>query len=287
MASSAFFLYKIFLKLFDTQTSRYAAVLFSLLPAIQVYYLANIYAIVTSLVLGVVYFYLHEDKRVSIAGGILCLFLGTFISFLFVYVILFLFVFEMLNSYVSGERTGVLGQIENFVRSLDILILIGIGVGLIYGLLYLTLGFNYINTFLYASSLENPDGFMLFSNPIQYLTTRVQNILDIMIFFGPILLVFCYRGLKILREKAAQDKDAAWKFLFVLSALVALLLLFLTGAPKKGETARICMFILPFLLIPVMEYLNEAGYPHRERIILLVLVFGQAVFMQLIGVYVW
>ena len=69
--------------------------------------------------------------------------------------------------------------------------------------------------------------------------------------------------------------------------LIALGILFLTGAPKKGETARICMFILPFLLIPVIAYIQRANMSNRDKGILLLLVFGQAVLMQLFGIWVW
>jgi hypothetical protein len=156
-----------------------------------------------------------------------------------------------------------------------------------YGVLLITLGFNYINSFLYASVAENPNGFMLLSSPIEYFTTRIQNILDIVIFFGPVLSVLAYRGIMMLREEATESPGSSKKYNLVLAALIALGLLFLTGAPKKGETARICMFILPFLLIPVLTYIQKTDMSRRDRIILLLLVFGQAVLLQLIGYWVW
>ena len=125
------------------------------------------------------------------------------------------------------------------------------------------------------------------TNPIEYFTTRIQDILDIVIFFGPVLSVLAYRGFVMLREEAAQDVDSSKKYNIVLAALIALGLLFLTGAPKKGETARVCMFILPFLLIPVITYIQRTNMSRRDKIILLALVFGQAVLMQLLGIWVW
>jgi hypothetical protein len=73
----------------------------------------------------------------------------------------------------------------------------------------------------------------------------------------------------------------------VFSSLIALLLLFLTGAPKKGETARICMFVLPFLLIPVLYYLDESQFSRIEKMKLLLLVFVQAIILQLFGQCIW
>ena len=187
----------------------------------------------------------------------------------------------LFTGVISEKSTiGFLGINENnFILLLS--------VGAVYGLLLVTLGFNYINAFLYASALENPNGFMLFSNPVEYFTTRIQDILDIVIFFGPVLSVLAYRGFVMLHEEVVQDTESSKKYHLVLAALIALGLLFLTGAPKKGETARICMFILPFLLILVITYIQKTNMSRRDKIILLVLVFSQTVILQLFGIWVW
>ncbi|MFW9997462.1 MAG: hypothetical protein ACFFD4_35790 [Candidatus Odinarchaeota archaeon] len=291
---SAYFIYGIFTRFFDEDLSKYTVFLYLLLPAVQVYYLANIYAIVASLVLGVIHFYLHPDKKISIIGSLACFFLGTFISFLFIYTGLLLFLFEVLRVWyqrklhqTSIKNEGGFTWVNALMSSFQKLTIIATGLAVFYGLVFFISGFNYINAFLYASNLENPGGFMLLTNTLQYFITRIQNVLDILIFFGPILIVLCYRGLNILKEEAHVDTVASQKYLLVLSAIGALLLLFLTGTPKKGETARICLFILPFLLIPVTEYLEKEKPANMEKNILLLVVFGQAVVMQLIGTYVW
>ena len=284
---SAFFLHGIINQLFDEESARYATLLYLLLPAVQVYYLANIYALVATLSLGVLYFYFHSDWRIGSVGASICLFLLTFITFLSVYMVLFLIVYEILSSRAEIKTTSVLDILKVTLRSLKRPLLLSLAVGIVYGFLFVTLGFNYVNAFLYASVLENPDGFMLLSNPIQYITTRVQNILDIIIFFGPVLFVLSYRGIVILRETTKEDSNSFAKYNLVLSALIALGLLFLTGAPKKGETARICMFILPFLLIPVITYIQQTNMSRKDKILLLALVFGQAVLLQLFGIWVW
>lgn len=284
---SAFFLRGIVQQLFDDDHARYATFLYLLLPAVQVYYLANIYAVVATLVLGVLYFYLHTDRRVAALGTYLSLFLLTFITFLSVFMVFFLFIYEILKANSESEVKRIGERLKVTVRSLQYPILLSLCVGALYGLLLITLGFNYINAFLYASSLENPNGFMLFSNPVEYVTTRIQAVLDIVIFFGPILSVLAYRGFVTLRKEAAENPDSSRKYNLVLAALIALGLLFLTGAPKKGETARICMFILPFLLIPILTYIQKTNMSRRDKIILLILVFGQAVLLQIIGIWVW
>ncbi|MFW9913173.1 MAG: hypothetical protein ACFFEU_11910 [Candidatus Thorarchaeota archaeon] len=284
---SAFFLRGIVRRLFDDESARYAVFLYLILPAVQVYYLANIYALVATLVLGVLYFYIHPDRRISAVGTVVTLFLLTFITFLSVFMVFFLFIYEMLNAN-SEIRAGAAGQkMRATLQHIKYPLLLSLCVGAVYGLLLVTLGFNYINAFFYASYLENPNGFMLLASPFQYVSTRMQNVLDIVIFFGPVLSVLAYRGLKLLREDAEENADSSKKYNLVLAALIALSLLFLAGAPKKGETARICMFFLPFLLIPVITYIRRMELSHRDKIILLILVFGQAVLLQLIGFWLW
>lgn len=284
---SAFFLRGIVRQLFDEEIARYATFLYLLLPAVQVYYLANIYAIVATLVLGTLYFYLHSDRRIAAVGSFLCLFLLTFITFLSIFMVLFLFIYEILKANSEVKAEGFRERLKATLYSLRNPILLSLCVGAVYGILYITLGFNYIDAFLYSSTSENPNGFMLLSNPVEYFTTRIQDILDIVIFFGPVLSVLAYRGFVKLREEATENPDSSKKFNIVLAALIALGLLFLTGAPKKGETARICMFILPFLLIPVLTYIQKTDMSRRDKGILLILVFGQAVLFQLIGLWVW
>jgi len=283
---SAFFLRGIVRQLFDDENAQYATFLYLVLPAVQVYYLANIYAIVATLVLGVLYFYFHSDRKVAAIGSFVSLFLLTFVTFLSVFMVFFLFTYEILKSN-SIKTDNIVNRLKNILISMKNPILLSLSVGAVYGLLLVTLGFNYINAFLYASSLENPNGFMLFVSPVEYLTTRIQDILDIVIFFGPVLSVLAYRGFVTLRKEAVDNQVDLKKYHIILAALIALGLLFLTGAPKKGETARICLFILPFLLIPVLIYIQKTNMSQRDKIILLVLVFGQTVLLQLIGLWIW
>jgi len=284
--ASVFFVRGIYRRLLDPEASRYGSFLYLLLPAVQVYYLANIYAVVATLVAGTVYFYLQPGVKARLVGCIVCLFLGTFISFLFAYVVLLLLVFEMLQTGF-GLSEGVVAWLRRTLFSLRYLAVVCAVVGLAYVFLLVSLGFNYVQAFLYATASENPGGAMILSNFGQYVVTRAEDILDIVVFLGPVLTVLAYRGAKILRADLSKDPASKKQYSLFLSSLVALLLLFLTGAPKKGETARICMFVLPFVLIPVLVYMDRSGMGRREKITLLVLVFVQVVIMQLFGTYIW
>ena len=63
--------------------------------------------------------------------------------------------------------------------------------------------------------------------------------------------------------------------------------LFLAGAFHTGETARACLFIMPFLMFPVAAHLDDCRSRPADRIVLLGLVFGQSLVMQTLGGYVW
>ncbi|MHA1734619.1 MAG: hypothetical protein ACTSU5_22005 [Promethearchaeota archaeon] len=298
---STFFLHGLLKRFFNEKNTRFGTVLFLVLPAVQVYYLANVYAFVATWLLGVCYFYWHPNRVVSLAGGLVCLFLASFTTFLFVWVVLFLGLFELLQAHRQGlfkraliREVGLWGWLRFLWGCFWKLILLCGGLVALYLGLFVSLGFNYLNAFFFASALENPNGFMLFTDPAQYFITRLQNVLDIMVFFGPPLLVLAYLGIKLLRDPSGvedpikeRQENAAQLYAMVVAAIVALGLLFLTGAPKKGETARICMFILPMLLVPVIAFLDVNQVLTSEKFKLLGVVFGQAVLMQLVAIYVW
>jgi hypothetical protein len=144
-------------------------------------------------------------------------------------------------------------------------------------------GFNYLAAFHTASALENPGGFLLWADPLSYVMTRLENVAEILLFFGPFLLVLAVRG-----WKAARAGDG-YRDLCVLTALGTgtLLAMFATGAFRTGETARACLFIYPYLLLPVATWLDARRAEPGEAKQLAWLVFGQALLMQTIGGYFW
>ncbi len=286
---SAFFIRGILVRLLgvDEETAAYAVLLYLLLPAVQVYYLANVYAVVATLVSGVVYFYLYEDRRVAFLGSSVCLFLLTFITFLSVFAVLLLFTFEGLRALAGADNNSLLARMASVLRPMGFPLLVTASVGGVYLLLFVTTGFNYVDAFLYASSLENPGGFMLVASPVEYVVTRVQDVMDILVFLGPAMCVLTYRGLVTMRGEAVTGGQFPTEYSLVKAALLSLALLFLAGTPKKGETARICMFVLPFLLVPVLTYIMRTDMSRRESRLLLAIVFAQAVVFQLFGMWVW
>lgn len=260
---SALFFYKLISTEVSVTTARYVTFLFLLIPAIQIYYLASIDALVATFLLGTLYFFRHHKQVVSTVGSIACLFFASFLTFVFVFILPVLFGYEIIC--------------RRSIRRFSIVLS---GLTLIYVALYALFGFNYLNLFRIASAHENPKG--LFGNAwVNYFPTRVEDVAEIAVFFGPFLIVLLIRSLHIARRNKPNF------YTLTLLAAASLLAMFATGAWKTGETARACMFIYPYLLLPIAVYLETIENNSREKIQLAGLVFAQAVFMQLIGNYFW
>lgn len=266
---SGFFIYRVMKRILKNKDlSLNITFLFLVLPAIQIFYLANLYAIVATAFLGVIFYYFHPNRKIRLIGT----FIFIIISIALTFMSIFLLIFILLDSLVI-RRTKVI-----FIDF--IIIFISLGVVYIFTLLFFD--YDYINSFLIASQLENPNGFRLLSNPIDYFFTRIEDILEIIIFFGPFLLILFFRGLKIL-----QEKDYKVHFYHVLSAIFILITFLILGVYKTGETARSANYILIFLLIPIAFYFKKYNYSQEELNHLFNFVFIQTFIMQFIGWYIW
>lgn len=285
---SIYFLNGIFKRFFNKELSHYMAFLYLLLPAIQIYYLANIYAIITTLILGVFYFYINLNAKISIIGCVICGFLASFVSFMAGFILICLFIFEILKSYFTNKSNKTMKRKDKFITYIincTKLFIICTSILLIYTLFFLISGFNYLENFLITSSSES-QGFA-FASPLSYIITRASNILDILIFSGPVLIVLMYYGLRVLRSNRANNDTSSTIYMFALSAIISIVFIFLTGAYDHGETARGAMFIYIFLLLPIAAFLNEKRISRREKYILLIVVFAQSILMQLFGFFIW
>ena len=255
------FFYKLVVTETSDATASYMAFLIALLPAVEVYYLATIDAVVASLLIAALYFFCFGKSR--LAGTAAALLLTT--SFLLTYVSLFIL--------------PVLGLYELIVKKSlkQFAAVVGLVVG-IHAILYFATGYNAWAAFREASHFENPNGFMMFVDPVNYLFTRLEDVSEILFFFGPFLIVLFWRGMRRIELTP----------LFTLSVLgVATLLgMFLVGAFRTGETARACAFIYPFLLFPVAKLLGTDS-TKNARLQLASLVFLQTVGMQSLGTFHW
>jgi hypothetical protein len=168
-------------------------------------------------------------------------------------------------------------------------LLILLGLGITYFAFYLFFGFNYINSFTVAyiqvssfwlSIHKTPQGLRLLSSLADSIVTRVERIFELIFFFGPFLCVMTWNGLRILRRSNLQ------LFRITYLAIFTILAMFISSN-FGGETARACLFIYPYFLLPVAAYIEENNFSLADRNVLLHLVFVQSVLMQILGDYFW
>jgi len=255
-----------FYRLVATETSeataRYMAFFIALLPAVEVYYLATIDAVITSLLIAVLYLFCFGRSRWAVPAAAFIL----TISFLLTYVSLF--ILPVLLGYELITKRSI--------RRFAVVLATIIGV---HAVLYFATGYNGWAAFREASHYENPNGFMLFVDPANYLFTRLEDVSEILFFFGPFLIVMFWRGMKRIELTP----------LFTLSilAIATLLGMFVVGAWRTGETARACAFIYPFLLFPLAKLLDSGPQTKNAKLQLASLVFLQTLVMQSLGTFHW
>lgn len=152
---------------------------------------------------------------------------------------------------------------------------------LFFGLLYRQYDFNWIQGFLKSSAIENRNGVYFLAIPINYITTRLEDISEIILFMGPFVAALVWRGLKNPAARKGQLMPVS------LAAIAALSAMFLAGVCHTGETARICIFIYPFLMIPLAVSMEPYSKSIAPYYVLWALVFGQTLSMQLVADYFW
>lgn len=128
---SLFFLSRLLRTELGSPTAGFATFLFVLIPAIQVYYLASIDALIASLLLGALYFFLLPRRALSLAGTVVFLAAASFLTFGFLFILPVLAGFEMVRD-----------------RRLTKMFLILLTLGVLYLVLYIVMDFNYLRSFL-------------------------------------------------------------------------------------------------------------------------------------------
>ena len=239
----------------------YAALLLCVLPAAQIYLCATLDGIIAGLLLWTI----ALTCRKQTAYAALCAGAAFFLTFGAAWVVPVVAVVELRRK--TGKRLALFAGL-----------LIGAFV-----LLYALTGFNYIGALRTASRLENTHGFRLLHDPIGYAMTRLEDIAEILVFAGPLVVAALWKGATRLRRAAP---DAFW---LSASACATLLGLFLTGAYRTGETARACLFLYPFLLLPALATVGGKGNgePGHAQKTLLYWAWTQTVFMQIVADYFW
>lgn len=256
-------LYHLLTAYVDDRTAQYTTFLYLLIPSIQIYYAASLDALIAAFLLAGVYFYTQHDTAWGRLAAVTCLFIASFQTFLFLFVLPILLASE-LHTHRTISRTTVV------VTAL----------AAIYTGLYLALDFNYLASFVVATSGVHSQGVPLLAAPGSYLVTRLENIAEILLFFTPFLTWLLLRERQYLTPRTQTG-------VLSITAIGTLLLMFLVGVYQTGETARGAMFIYPFLILPLATYFDDLDLQPREQTVLAVLVFAQTIAMQAAGFYFW
>ncbi|MPT30724.1 MAG: hypothetical protein E2600_03465 [Chryseobacterium sp.] len=254
---------------FEETRRKWMLLLFAVIPSINIYLLVSIDALVlTSTMIFLLGFarIFHQNKIDTIS--FLLISSGLILTNLLTFSGLFLFAFLGCASFyflLKGKWNFVwLGLMSTVVFILA------------FAIIYVTTGYDQLETFLLASQSENPDGFRLFHQPFVYVMTRLEDIGEIFLFlsFGFLAVLFSKRqGTKVFENRNIN--------ILFFSAIAAISTMLLTGAYGTGETARACLFLVPYFLILLKDISSD-----QFRILFYLCLF-QTFGMQMIGNFYW
>lgn len=239
-----------------------ALALFTILPAFLVYGLAVVDAPIAGLFLSCVVCFVDRERPRSWLFAALLLFSSLFFTFGALFLLPVMVGFELVRERSLRRSLKVIGVAALLLASLKPLF-----------------GFDWLSAFSLAARMENPGGFLLLIEPKRYLWYRLGAVGEVALFFTPFLCWLWARGLPRLRRSSADGFALAWLGPCSLGAML------LSGAFKIGEVARIALFILPYLLLPVVAAFRELSDAGRARVAHAVVLYGAA--MQLFGFYQW
>ncbi|WP_034671614.1 hypothetical protein [Epilithonimonas caeni] len=254
---------------FEGTRRKWMLLLFAVIPSVNIYLLVSIDALVltSTLIFLLGFARIFHQKKID-AISFLLISSGLILTNLLTFSGLFLFAFLGCISFYF-----LLKGKWNFVW----LSLMGTVVFILaFAIIYVTTGYDQLETFLLASQSENPDGFRLFHQPFVYVMTRLEDIGEIFLFlsFGFLAVLFSKRqGIEVFENRNIN--------ILFFSAITAISAMFLTGAYGTGETARACLFLVPYFLI----LLKDIGSDQFK--ILFYLCIFQTFGMQMIGNFYW
>jgi hypothetical protein len=162
----------------DKNLSGYITLLLLLVPSVQIYIASSLDLVIAACMLGALSFHRYPPQRYGILWTIVFLFISSLMSFGTLFLIPVLLGYEYLCE--KSLRKGIL----------TILGTIGI-----YLMIYLLVGFNCSESFVVAARFENPDSLRLIVEPLNYIATRSEGSIKILVFLGPILELLAFKGL--------------------------------------------------------------------------------------------
>jgi hypothetical protein len=253
----------------SADTAFFVSALFLVLPTVQIYFISSFDAIMPLVFFSVFWAWQRakEPKWLVTTGVLFALALS------FNFAAIFLIPILLFDDWRRHGQVNL--SLQLFVAS----IILGFLVAILFG-------YNYWNSFLIGVRMESQGGgFFLLRDPLSYVVTRLENVLEIAIFFSPWLSYLLLLSFKT----HTPWKRKQWRsdFAGAFTALVSLTGFFLAGGYYTGETARNTNYIYPFLLIMLGFFVRKKPLTKPEQVTLLTLVFGQSLVMQLFGWYGW
>jgi hypothetical protein len=274
---SIFYLYFYLKRKYDKKWAIFGTLLFIFIPSVQIYFLSSLDAAICFSFIGLLYhFHYWKNKKIDYHAVLSICYL-LFISLLTYLVII---IYLLLLVYMIRRK-----------HYFKILILITILI-VFYIIFLFIFNFNYISGFLTAFNTEK----LILSSPSSYIFTRLEAIAEFIFFLGPLLSFLCYKSLKVKKK----NENELLKYIFII-----VLIFFILGAYRTGETARGLLFIYPLILIAIVNYLhnkeNIVAHMKKKSIIisnrynytlslkkkLLIISWIQCILMHLFGFYFW
>ena len=239
-----------------------ATVVFLGIPSVLIYRMTSLDGLIAGLMLGATYHFLDPRGLRGVVPAWACALTASFITFGALWIIPVLAATELLSDR-SLRRTALL-----VVMTL-----------VFFGLLHAGSGFHYVEAYLAASRLENPDGYWLLADPASWATSRIGALLEIALLFSPVLCMAVVPGARLLLSLRPRVGRLCLAALGALPAYLA------TGVLPTGEGARCCLFVVPLLFLAVAACLAQAS-PGRWVAAALA-VAGQSVLLQHFGFFVF
>lgn len=213
---------------------------FAVIPAVNIYSAVSLEGIIAAccalFLLGVV-------KTIK-AGMSFVALLFIVTGFLLSNLLTFAGTFLALTAFLIGWQQFQLKHRKDLFIVFSVAVLSSI---IVYLVMQRSFGYDHLAAFFTAARYENPEGFHALHAPLEYLLTRLEGVSEIALFLslGALALLFHREHL----QWRWRD-DATVIFL---SGMIALAAMFLSGAFKTGETARICLFIHPYFVLALRK----------------------------------
>ncbi|MCB1036901.1 MAG: hypothetical protein KDD47_23950 [Acidobacteria bacterium] len=250
--------------------------LLAAIPAFNVYAAVTLDGVVaatsTLFLLGLVRFVVSDRDFRRLEGGTVAALAG---GFLLTQALTFagVFLLAVLVPLAAWERWRY--------RRWDLVFLLG-GLLLLAALvevaLHAAFGYDHLQALLTATRLEHLEASFRLAAPLGYLATRVESVCEIGLFLSlPALAVLLTPG----RRGAFRLDSQGPARILPLAAVATVAAMLIAGAFRTGETARICLFLYPYLLLPL------ADRKVSEIRALLLLAALQTAAMQLVGDFFW